>query len=224
LLAPETASPNIAPVKGSSDMKALSLNPQIDSYMASAAEFAQPILAHLRTLLHKTCPSLVEEMKWGIPHFDYKDEMMCIVAAYKSHCSFTFWKESLMSDPMLKANPNLKSSKRHMGKITMLSDLPPDWQLVAYIKEAMVLNENGVRLAPRKSEKPKEIAVPDYFAQQLAANAKAKEIFDSKSASFRKDYLIWIVDAKTEATRQKRIEESLAWIADGKGRFWKYEK
>jgi uncharacterized protein YdeI (YjbR/CyaY-like superfamily) len=111
-----------------------------------------------------------------------------------------------------------------LGKMTLLSDLPSDKQLVAYIKEAMALNENGVKLAPRKSEKPKDIAIPNYFAKELAAKPKAKKIFDSKSDSFRKDYLVWITDAKTETTRQKRIEESMEWIAEGKGRFWKYEK
>jgi uncharacterized protein YdeI (YjbR/CyaY-like superfamily) len=205
-------------------MKTTQFNPKFDAYMANSADFAQPIMAHLRKLLHKTCPEVVEEMKWGIPHFDFKDEMMCIFAAYKNHCSFTFWKESLMSDPKLKANPDLPAAKRYMGKITSLSDLPADRQLVAFIKEAMVLNETGVKLTPRKSETPKEIAIPDYFAQELSANAKAKEIWASKSNSFRKDYLVWIIDAKTDATRQKRMEESLAWIAEGKGRFWKYEK
>jgi uncharacterized protein YdeI (YjbR/CyaY-like superfamily) len=205
-------------------MNTAQLNPKVDDYLASSADFAKPIMSHLRKLLHKTCPQVIEEMKWGNPHFDYKGEMMCIFSAYKSHCSFTFWKESLMNDPRLNANPSLPASKRYLGKMTSLSDLPPDRQLVAYIKEAMVLNENGVKLAPRKSEKPKTLAVPDYFAAELAANPKAKAVFDGKSDSFRKDYLIWITDAKTDATRQKRIEESLAWIVEGKGRFWKYEK
>jgi uncharacterized protein YdeI (YjbR/CyaY-like superfamily) len=203
-------------------MKKTQFNPQVDDYVANAAEFAQPILSHLRTLLHKTCPDLVEEIKWSIPHFDYKGEMMCILAAHTKHCSFTFWKESLMSDPRLRENPELKASKRFLGKITSQADLPPDRQLVAYIKEAMTLNEKGVKLAPRKSTTPKEIEVPGYFAEQLAANPKARENFENKSASFRKEYLVWITDAKTEATRQKRVEEALAWIAEGKGRFWKY--
>jgi uncharacterized protein YdeI (YjbR/CyaY-like superfamily) len=203
-------------------MKKTQFNPQVDDYVANAAEFAQPILSHLRTLLHKSCPDVVEEIKWGIPHFDYKDEMMCILAAHTKHCSFTFWKESLMSDPRLQENPDLKAPKRLLGKITSQGDLPPDRQLVAYIREAMTLNEKGVKLAPRKSTTPKEIEVPGYFAEQLAANPKARENFENKSASFRKEYLVWITDAKTEATRQKRVEEALAWIAEGKGRFWKY--
>ena len=203
-------------------MKKTQLNPKVDDYIANASGFAQPILSHLRALLHKTCPDVVEEIKWSIPHFDYKGEMMCIFAAHTKHCSFTFWKESLMSDPKLRENPDLKASNRFLGKLTSLADLPPDRQLVAYIEEAMALNEKGVKLAPRKSATPKEIAVPDYFAEKLAANPKARELFESKSPSFRKEYLVWITDAKTEATRQKRVEEALAWIAEGKGRFWKY--
>jgi uncharacterized protein YdeI (YjbR/CyaY-like superfamily) len=205
-------------------MKEKQYNPELDDYLAKSAGFAKPIMQHLRELLHETCPEIVEEIKWGIPHFDYKGEMMCIFAAHKNHCSFTFWKESLMSDQKFKENPSLQASKRYLGKIISLSDLPSDKQLVAYIKEAMALNENGVKLVPRKSEKPKNIAIPDYFAKELAAKPKVKKIFDSKSDSFRKDYLVWITDAKTETTRQKRIAESLEWIAEGKGRFWKYDK
>ena len=89
----------------------------------------------------------------------------------------------------------------------------------------MALNENGVKLEVKpKADKPTVIEIPDYFSEKLAANPAAKEIFETKSASFRKDYLVWITDAKTEATRQKRMEESLEWIAEGKARFWKYEK
>lgn len=200
-------------------------NPKFDEYIGKAADFAKPILNHLRQLIHDTCPDVDEIIKWGIPHFDYKGEMMCILAAYGHHCSFTFWKGDLMSDPKLKRNADAKQPNGYMSKITSLADLPPDQELVAYIKEAMVLNENHVKLViQRKTDKPAVLETPDYFAEKLATNPVAKEIFETKSASFRKDYLIWIIDAKTEATRQKRMEESLEWIAEGKGRFWKYEK
>jgi len=201
-----------------------SLNPKFDAYLAASEDFAKPIMAHLRTLLHQTCPDVVEEMKWGLPHFDYRGEMMCIFAASKKHCSFSFWKDQLMTDPRLQANSDLPAIKRFMGKLTKLSDLPPDAELIGFIREAMALNENGVKLPPREAKTPKILAVPEEFAESLVANPAAQQEFDSRSDSFRKDYLVWITDAKTDATRQKRIEESVAWIAEGKGRFWKYEK
>lgn len=199
-------------------------DPAVDTYIAKSADFAIPILTHLRQLVHTTCPGVVEAIKWGIPHFDYKGEMLCILAAYKAHCSFTFWKADLMKDDRLKKEPGSKKPAAYLGKITSLANLPNDKELVGYIKEAMVLNEKGIKLVLPKSDKPKVLDTPDYFAASLAKNKKAKEVFDSKSPSFRKNYIIWITDAKTDETRQKRIDQSLEWIAEGKGRFWQSEK
>lgn len=200
------------------------LNPRVDAYLAASEDFAKPILMHLRALLHHTCPDLVEEMKWGLPHFDYRGEMMCILAASKKHCSFGFWKEALMVDPRLQANSSLPAIKRFMGKLTKLSDLPADEELTSFIREAMALNDNGVKLPPREAKTPKVLAMPAEFADGLARNPTAKAEFEARSDAFRKDYLVWIIEAKTDATRQKRIEESVVWIAEGKGRFWKYAK
>ena len=118
-----------------------SSEPKVDTYAEGVEAFAKPILAHLRGLIRATCPEAVETLKWGIPHFDYRGEMMCIFAAYKSHCAFSFWKSALMSDPRLKASVDLPASKRFMGKLTSLADLPVDAELTAWIREAMLLNE-----------------------------------------------------------------------------------
>jgi uncharacterized protein YdeI (YjbR/CyaY-like superfamily) len=199
-------------------------NPQFDEYIEKSADFAKPIMAYLRQIIHETCPEVEEIMKWAIPHFDYKGDMMCILAAYKNHCSFSLYKAELMNDAEIIASVKAGQKMGYMDKVKSLSDLPARETLVAYIKEAMVLNENGVKKAKPVAEKPKVIEIPDYFSEILAAMPQVKEIFESKSQSFRKDYLVWITDAKTEATRQKRIEQSLEWIAAGKGRFWQYEK
>ena len=199
-------------------------SPNVDAYLANAAEFAQPILAHLRGLIHDNCPEVVEEIKWSIPHFEYKGELLCMLTAYSKHCSFTFWKSSIMSDPRLKENKSLKAPKRFLGKLTSLSDLPPDSELVALIHEAMSLNEQGIKLPPRAPGKPKEaVAMPKALLDALDANPAAKAVFDGKSEAFRKEYIVWIADAKADATRQRRLDDALTWIAEGKGRFWKYK-
>ena len=75
---------------------------EIDDYINKAADFAKPILTHIRALVHATCPAVEEKMKWSFPHFDYKGEMMCSMAAFKQHAVFGFWKAALMKDPILK--------------------------------------------------------------------------------------------------------------------------
>jgi uncharacterized protein YdeI (YjbR/CyaY-like superfamily) len=94
------------------------------------------------------------------------------------------------------------------------------------LKEAQQLNEQGIKIKREKpeAEKSKVLETPDYLLVALAANPQAKEVFESKSNSFRKEYIVWITDAKTAETRQKRISEALEWIAEGKGRFWKHRK
>lgn len=199
-------------------------NSKVDAYAEKIEDFAKPILAHLRTLIHATCPEVIEEVKWGIPHFDYRGDMMCIFAAYKKHCSFTFYKDALMGDARLKANTGIPAAKRFMGKLTDVADLPTDRELKAWIKESMALNEQGLKLPARESRTPKEVGMPAAFAEKLRVNPKIAKIFENSSASFQKEYKVWIGEAKTEATRDKRIEEAMAWIAEGKGRFWKYAK
>ncbi len=197
----------------------------MDAYIAKSADFAKPILNHLRELVHKTCPDVEEKMKWSMPHFDYKGEMMCGMAAFKQHASFGFWKAALMKDPVLIESAKTEVAMGHLGKITSLKDLPSDKKLAAWIKEAMALNDKGIKVPSKaKSAEKKELVVPDYFMKALAKNKKAQKVWDAFAYSHKKEYLQWITEAKTEATRESRMATTLEWVAEGKGRNWKYEK
>ncbi len=147
---------------------------RIDAYIAKSADFAKPILNHLRELVHKACPDVEETMKWSFPHFDYKGAMMCSMAAFKAHCAFGFWKAKLMQDYDKKMKKAGETAMGHFGRITKLSDLPSDSTLLNYIKEAARLNDEGVRLpAKPKAKKKKELNIPSYFLNALKKNKKA---------------------------------------------------
>src|SRR6185295_1881691 len=138
----------------------------IDAYIAKSADFAKPILKHIRELVHKACPDVEEKMKWSFPHFDYKNEMMCSMAAFKQHAVFGFWKASLMKDPVLVENAKSEVAMGHLGRLTSLKDLPADKKITAWIKEAMKLNDQGIKLSPKaKPAEKKELVVPDYFTK-----------------------------------------------------------
>ncbi len=197
----------------------------IDAYIAKSADFAKPILNHIRELVHKTCPEVEEKIKWSFPHFDYKGEMMCSMAAFKQHTVMGFWKASLMKDATLLEVARSEEAMGHLGKITSLKDLPSDKKLVSYIKEAMKLNEQGIKLPPKpKTTVNKVVEVPEDLLKALAKNKKAQKVFEAFAYSHRKEYVQWICEAKTEPTRNSRIETALEWIAEGKGRNWKYER
>ena len=150
--------------------------------------------------------------------------MMCSMAAFKQHCVMGFWKASIMKDSVLVENARSEVAMGHLGKITSIKDLPSDKKLVAYIKEAMDLNDRGIKLpAKAKATEKKDLVVPPYFLEALATNAKAKIVFENYAYSHKKEYLEWITGAKTEATRNKRMETALEWMAEGKSRNWKYK-
>ncbi len=197
-------------------------NYAIDEYIGMSAAFAKPVLNHLRQLVHEACPDVEEKIKWGMPFFDYKGPL-CNMAAFKQHCSFGFWKGSLMKDPILHRTAESEVAMGHLGKLTGLKDLPSDKKMIAYIKEAMKLNEDGIRPTKVKKERAESVTIPDYFTAQLNKNKEAKKVFTAFSIAKQREYIDWIEEAKTEPTRVKRMAQAIVWIAEGKSRNWKYQ-
>lgn len=195
---------------------------RVDEYIKKSAPFAQPILTHFRNLVHEICPAVEEKIKWSFPHFDYKGPM-CHMASFKQHCAIGFWKATLMMDSQ-KLTETAKSevAMGHLGKITSLKDLPKDSVLKKYIRDAMKINEAGIKLPTKKPAVKKELEVPEYFLKALAKNKKALKAFDDYSYSHKKEYVQWITEAKTETTRNKRMAEAVEWLSEGKPRHWKY--
>jgi uncharacterized protein YdeI (YjbR/CyaY-like superfamily) len=197
---------------------------EIDTYISQSAGFAQPILRHLRKLVHEACPEAEEKIKWSFPHFDYKNEMMCSMASFKQHCSFGFWKAALMKDKSLIEKAKSEEAMGHLGRICSLEDLPADKKILGYIKEAMKLNEEGRKLPVKKKIINKELDIPEFILTAVNKNKKAGQVFNNASFSFKKEYIQWITEAKTAATRETRLATAIEWIAEGKGRNWKYER
>jgi uncharacterized protein YdeI (YjbR/CyaY-like superfamily) len=194
-------------------------DPRIDAYIATAADFAKPILTHLRDVVHAACPDVEETMKWSAPHFDYQAEMMCAMAAFKQHCAFGFWKGALVIGKGKK-----DESAGSIGRITAVSDLPSRKVLTGYIKKAMQLNDAGIKVPRPKRPAKKPLPTPPDLARELKRNQAAAAAWGGFSPSCRREYVEWLVEAKTEETRARRRETAVGWIAAGKSRNWKYQK
>lgn len=195
-------------------------DPRVDAYIAKSAEFAKPILTHLREVVHSACPDVEEGMKWSYPHFMHHG-MMCGMAAFKGHCTFGFWKSDLIGV----GDATTEAAMGQFGRITKVAELPSKKVLTGYIKQAMKLNEEGVKapwLVKRSKPKPPAVAPEDLLAA-LAKNKKARATFDAFSPSNRREYIDWITEAKREETRHKRLAQTIEWLAEGKARNWKYE-
>ena len=63
-----------------------------------------------------------------------------------------------------------------------------------------------------------------YFKIAMSKSKKAMATFEGFSYSNKRDYVEWVTEAKTEATRIKRLATAIEWMAEGKIRNWKYVK
>jgi hypothetical protein len=196
------------------------IDPRIDAYIERSADFARPILKHIRSLVHEACPDVTETMKWSFPHFDHKGTV-CSMASFKQHCAFGFWKQSLMEDA---AFPAEKTAMGSFGRLTSISDLPDDKTMKKLILDAVKLNEDGIKVRRAPTTERKELVVPVVLLEALAITEAAAATFDSFPYSKKKDYAEWIAGAKSDATRDKRLATAIEWLAEGKARHWKYEK
>jgi uncharacterized protein YdeI (YjbR/CyaY-like superfamily) len=198
-------------------------NPAVDAYIAKAEPFARPILTKIREAFHAGCPELEEKIKWGCPSFDHEG-MLGGMSAFKKHVGFGFWKAAIMEDPEGLFGDDPKASPMHI-KAATVGDLPSKKVLVAYVEQAVAVNEAGKTVPRKSSGKTKaDLDVPEYFAAAVSADAKAAAVWEAFSYSKQKEYLEWVTGAKREATRDKRLAQAVEWISEGKSRNWKYER
>ena len=203
----------------------MKLDPRVDAKIEKAEEFAKPILAHLRNLVHQACPDVEENIKWGSPSFEYSGAILCFMASFKNHCAFGFWKGDLLFEDEEALQKIGKTAMGELGKITSLADLPKDEVIIRIVKKAMIFNEKGIK-APRYTKKTnkEDLEMPEDLEHLLIENPIAKRVFDEFSYTNQKDYLEWITEAKTEITRNKRLATTIEWLLEGKIRNWKYVK
>lgn len=192
-------------------------DPRVDAYIERAAPFAQPILRHLRALVHEAVDGLDEALKWGMPHFIYRGKNLAGMSAFKAHAAFIIHGEGRQGDAM-----------GQFGKLAALSDLPGDNALKDKLVAARERIDSAGSALATKPAAPRaakaELPIPPDFAAALGAHPAARATLDGFAPSHRREYVEWITEAKRADTRARRIEQAIAQLAEGKKRNWKYEK
>ena len=180
-----------------------------DDYITNAESFAQPILNYFRSCVQEACPEAEESFKWSMPFFVYKGNNLCHMAAFKQHTSFSFWLAGKMKDQHKLFVTTANSGMGQFGKVSTLDQLPRQDILIAYIVEAMALADAGEKLESAPKKPARKYEAPEMMVEALAENTKAMAMYNVFSQSNKNDYIEWIIGAKTDATRDKRIAQML---------------
>ena len=207
-------------------MAQIQTDPRVDAYIEKAAPFAQPILRHLRKLMHQACPQVTESMKWSMPFFIQQGVILANMAAFKQHCAFGFW-GSDMKGILARDGHTSSEAMGTLGRISSVRDLPSDKMLLIYMTQAGQLVESGERQksidSRMRSPNRKPLRIPAELSAALKKNKLAAKAFEGFSPSCKREYADWIAEAKRPETREKRLAQAISQIAQGKSRHWKYE-
>jgi hypothetical protein len=193
-------------------------DPRVDAYIAKQADFARPILEHLREVVHAAVPDVEEAIKWGAPHFLHHG-MLAGMAAFKAHATFGLWRGKEVVP-----GGGEDGAMGQFGRLGSIKDLPSKKELTALLKAAAKLNAQGVPKPAKKAATKKAAPRPSQeFAAAIAASRKAAATFAAFAPSCQREYVEWIDEAKRDDTRARRIAQAVEWLAEGKKRHWKYE-
>jgi uncharacterized protein YdeI (YjbR/CyaY-like superfamily) len=193
-------------------------DPRIDAYIdTKIADFARPILTHLRAVVHEACPEGEETLKWSHPSFMYKGKILAGFAAFKAHATFGYWS----GNQVLKTDAEA-TAMGQFGRLTSLADLPDRKTLISLTHKAMKLIDDGVKPERTKSVKA-PFTVPQDLQAAIDASAVAKTTWANFPPSCQREYVEWVTEAKREETRTKRLNQTIEWLTEGKRRNWKYE-
>ncbi|MCF3651704.1 YdeI/OmpD-associated family protein [Synoicihabitans lomoniglobus] len=202
----------------------MSRDPRIDTYIAHAQPFAQPILKHLRELVHQAVPEVVETIKWGAPAYTLKGKQVCLTASFKAHCALSFWAKA-MEEVLAADGIGPQEGMGNLGKITDLTDLPARTKLIRYLQTAARLATAAPAGRPTAKTRKPTLATPPELASALQqpSHAAAAHTWTAFTPAKRREYIEWITTAKQDATRARRLATTLQWLAEGKTRHWKYQ-
>jgi hypothetical protein len=99
-------------MKKSATAKGKSPSRLIDARIKELGDWRGKTLSHVRTLIKKAVPEVVEEWKWrGVPVW-YHEGMICTGETYKSVVKLTFAKGAALRDPSGLFNSSLEGNVR----------------------------------------------------------------------------------------------------------------
>lgn len=188
------------------------MNMHVDKFISKSKQW-QEEMKTLRAIL--LASKLEENFKWRQPCYGHNDSNIVIIQPFKSCLGLMFFKGMLMNDPkkvLVNNGPNSQAAKRM--EFRSLSDVMKSVATIkSYLKEAIALEEAGVKVEFKK--KPK--TMPDELKAMFTKNAKLKTAFNALTPGRQRAYILHFSSAKQSATRQSRIEKCVPRILSGKG-------
>lgn len=163
-----------------------------------------------------------ETIKWGAPTYVFNNKNIVGLAAFKNYCGLWFFQGSLLKDKH-KVFINAQEGKtKAMLQWRFHSLEGIDVVLIKeYVLEAIENVKAGKEIKPDRTKK--ELKIPSELDNEFKLNTKFKSQFAALSNSKQREYANYILEAKREQTKKKRLEKIKPMIINGVGLHDKYK-
>ncbi|WP_290819656.1 DUF1801 domain-containing protein [Flavobacterium sp.] len=174
-------------------------------------------IERLHAIIRKT--SLIETTKWGGPVYTHNNKNVLGIGGFKSYFGIWFYNGVFLKDEkklLINANEENTKSLRQM-RFNSVDEID-EKLILAYIKEAIEIEEKGFIIPKEK----KETIIPEILKDELDKNINLNTKFKSFSPYKQREFIEHITSAKQEKTQLARLEKIIPMILEGKGLNDKY--
>ena len=186
-------------------------NSAVDDYINRSEQWPAEISALRPVLLG--C-GLTEELKWAKPCYTHDGSNIAILQEMKDFLALMFFKGSLLADPdgvLEDQGPNSRSARRMC--FTSVDDVVERSDVVgALVREAIDIERAGLQVAPAP-----DLVLVEELGRRLDEDPDLRAAFDALTPGRRREYHLYISDAKKPETREARIDRCVPKILAGKG-------
>ncbi|MEO0901371.1 MAG: YdeI/OmpD-associated family protein [Bacteroidota bacterium] len=191
---------------------------KIEAYYAKEHPFKEGI-AILRGIAKQT--DAKEDYKWNFPVYTIANKNVLGICRFKHHFGIWFFNGVLLKDSkkvLANAQEGKTKGMRHW-KFNTISEIDSE-HVLAYILEAIENQKNGLEV--KSERKSKSLVVPEILKTLLDGEETLKKTFREFSAYKQREFCEYLMEAKQETTKQKRLEKIVPLIKQGVGLNDKY--
>jgi hypothetical protein len=186
-----------------------------EEWLDYAPDHSREMAASVREWFLRWEPDLGEAIKWNLLCFTGR-KLVCGLSACKRHLGITFFRGTELPDPAgLLSGPTAHTNILSL-RAERLDELNRE-ALRGLLRAAVTLDaRTDIPAVPKQKRPP--YPVPEFFAAALALkkNQRAAAGFSTLSPSCQREYLVWLTSAKRPETRERRLTETLAALANGR--------
>ena len=187
------------------------MDTRVDDYIAKHSNYAN-LLSEIRAVLLLT--DFEETIKWGIPTYTINTKNVVGIAAFKSYCGIWFFQGGLLkdADKVLTNAQEGKTKAMRQWRFTNESNIDKEL-ILSYIEEAIDNEKKGLKI---KHEK-KPLIIPVELEELFTENNKLLSSFNTLTLTKKREFSEYIIQAKREATKTRRLEKIIPMILNNVG-------